>query len=105
MIELQPKRYQLFTDIVAASIPATTKPRTPDGRMRARSIGIACIESCPGPRIVRAAMPHSIGIMPRPKKTNPVQVYTRLPTSEVIEENIRIAVVCQQILIASQNKI
>ena len=42
-------------------------------------------------------MPHSIGNMPRPRKMNPVHVMTRFDVSGLFVENMRIAVVCQQV--------
>ena len=102
MIELQPSRYELLTDIVAASMPATTSPSTPDGRIVASMRGIASSEFCPGPSIASAAMPHIIGIMPRPRKMKPAHEKTRLLISGLRVENVRIAVVCQQVCTASQ---
>ena len=103
MIELHPSRYELFTDMVAASIPAATRPRNPVGRILVRNIGIAWSESCPGPITANAAIPLNIVIIPRPRKMKPVQVNTRRLTFESYVENVRIAVVCQQVSTANQN--
>ena len=88
--------------MVAASIPATTMPRNPFGRIRASMAGMAYSESWPGPMSASAAMPHSMGIMPRPRKMTPVHVKTCLPTSVSRVEKVRMAVVCQQVFNAIQ---
>src|SRR5215813_12649376 len=118
--ELQPKRYELFTDMVAASIPATTIPRMPGPRIVASIAGIASIGasvlplttgegtppvSAPVPKIVNAAIPHNIGNVPRPRKINPVQVITRFDVSGFLVENMRIAVVCQQVCTENQSRV
>ena len=56
-----------------------------------------------GPSIVRAAIPQSMGIIPRPRKMNPVQEKTFLLTSGLRVENVRMAVVCQHVSMATQN--
>ena len=64
--------------------------------------GIASSEFWFGPSIASAAMPHIIGIMPRPRKMKPAHENTRLLTSGLRVEKLRIAVVCQQVCTASQ---
>jgi hypothetical protein len=57
MTALHPSRYELLTDIVAASIPATTIPRTPGWRMSASMAGIAWIGSSVCPSITGCGTP------------------------------------------------
>src|ERR1039458_3350969 len=95
MIELHPSRYELLTDMVAASMPATTRPRTPEGKIVANMRGMASSEFCDGPSSASAAMPHIMGIMPRPRKMKPAHENTRFAVSGLRVEKVRIAVVCQ----------
>ena len=48
-------------------------------------------------------MPHSIGIMPRPRKMKPVQKKTFWLVSGSRVEKVRMAVVCQQVSTATQS--
>ena len=64
--------------------------------------GMASSEFCDRPSMASAAMPHIIGIMPRPRKINPAHEDTRLLISGLRVEKVRIAVVCQQVWTASQ---
>jgi len=70
--------------------------------MVASIFGMASSEFCAGPSVASAAMPHIMGIMPRPRKMNPAHEKTRLVTSGLRVEKVRIAVVCQQVCTANQ---
>ena len=50
-------------------------------------------------------MPHSMGIMPRPRKMKPVQKKTFLLVSGLRVEKVRMAVVCQQVSTDIQSRI
>ena len=50
-------------------------------------------DRCPPCRKCGPRFPQSIGIMPRPRKMNPVQVMTFFDISGLLVENMRIAVV------------
>ena len=74
-----------------AAIGSTTCPWT-------MGAGMPSLSSGPVPNMTSAHMPHSMGSMPRPRKMRPVQVITFLAVAGLLVENMRMAVVCQQVL-------
>jgi hypothetical protein len=51
-----------------------------------------------------AHTPQSIGSIARPKKITPVQVMTFFAVAALLVENMRMAVVCQQVLSETQSR-
>src|ERR1700694_851314 len=86
----------MFASIAGiASIGASAWPLTTGAGMP--------LVNAPVPNKVNAAIPQSMGSIPRPRKMKPVQVITRLEVSGPLVENMRIAVVCQQVCSENQS--